>query len=86
MKPEEVLDAYAIIMRQIDPKVNLNNEYSVFNLLAKLNALVVNEPEMTWSKALECHFNHNLFKAKSLRVSQNFIYRKFFCRWLEKYV
>ena len=73
-------------MRQMDPKVNLNKEYAVFNLLAKLNALVANTADMTWSKALESHFNHNIFKARSLRVSQNFIYRKFFCRWLETYL
>ena len=73
-------------MRKIDPKVNLEKENVVFNLLAKLSKIVSTHQDMTWSKALEHHFNRNTFKANSSRVSQNFIFRKFFCRWLEQYL
>ena len=52
-------------MRKTDPKVNLNKEYAIFNLLAKLSKLIVSHKDMTWSKALEHHFNRNTFKAKS---------------------
>ena len=73
-------------MREANPKVNPIKEYSIYNFLAKLSRIVVENESMTWSKALETHFSQNLFKSKSLRVSQNFIFRKFFCRWLEQYL
>ena len=40
LRAEEILDAYCIVMRKNDPKVNLEKEYSVFNLLAKLSKIV----------------------------------------------
>ena len=73
-------------MRQADQAVNLDHEYHIYNLLAKISKQVATNHEITWSKALEAHFNQNIFKAKSIRVSQNFIFRKFFCKWLEQYL
>ena len=73
-------------MRKNDPRVNIEKEYKVYNLLAKLSKIVATQKDMTWSKALESHFNHNTFKDRSSRVSKNFIFRKFFCRWLEQYL
>lgn len=86
LRPEEILDGYCIVMRQANPKLNLNDEYNIYNLLAKLSALVAYQCDLTWSKALEVHFNRNMFKAKSSKVAHSFINRKFFCRWLERYL
>ena len=86
LRAEEILEAYWVIMRKTDPKMNIDTEHTIFNLLAKLSKLVATNKEMTWSKALEHHFNRNTFKAKSKHISQNFIFRKFFCRWLEQYL
>ena len=86
MTSEEILDAYTVILRKNDPQVNLEKEYVVFNMLAKLSKLVAMNTDMTWSKALESFFNRNTFKERSSRVSKNFIFRKFFCRWLEQFL
>ena len=86
LRPEEVLDSYCIIMRDLKPKTNLNKEYAVFNLLAKLSAQVACVDDLTWAQALELHFKHSMFKEKSRRVARNFIFRKFFCQWLERYL
>ena len=37
MRSEEILDAYCVIMRKNDPRINIEKEYQVYNLLAKLS-------------------------------------------------
>ena len=71
LRAEEVLEAYCIIMRQNNAKVNLDDEHSVFNLLVKISEIAAEQSDdpVTWSQALEIHFSRNLFKAKALRVS-----------------
>ena len=46
---EEILDGYCIVIRQTNPKLNLNDEYKIYNLLAKLSALVAYQCDLTWS-------------------------------------
>ena len=60
-------------------------DIQIYNMLCKMSQLVV-ENGMTWSKALEYHFSRNFVKAKSLQISQNFVFRKFFCKWLEVFL
>ena len=86
LRAEEILDAYCVIMRKNDPRANIEKEYKVYNLMAKLSQIVAKNSNVTWSKALEMHYNHNSFKERTSRVSKNFIFRKFFCRWLEQYL
>ena len=40
MRAEEVLEAYCMVMRQNNPKINLDQEYSVYNLMAKISKIV----------------------------------------------
>ena len=80
LRPEEVLDAYCIIMKnQNKPGTKQYKESSVFNLLAKLSNLVAHSDGLTWAQALQLSFKKIQFKEKSHRVAQNFIFRKFFC-------
>lgn len=73
-------------MKSEHPGMDLSLEFPIYNLLAKMSQIVAYSTDMTWSKALESHFSQNLFKVKALCVSQNFIYRKFFCKWLEQFL
>ena len=77
------MDAYKITMKKLGREHRKDTQ--VFNMLAKMSNYVVNDG-LTWSQALEYHFSRNFVKAKSIQVSQNFIFRKFFCRWLEIYL
>ena len=80
---DELVDAYKITMRKL--KKEHKTDTQVYNMLCKMSQLVV-ENGMTWSKALEHHFSRNFVKAKSYQISQNFVFRKFFCKWLEVYL
>ena len=80
---DEVLDGFKIAMKKLGREHR--KDAQVYNMLAKMSMYVVNE-RMTWSKALEYHYSRNFVKAKSIQVSQNFIFRKFFCKWLEIYL
>ena len=80
---DEVMDAYKIAMKKLGREHRKDTQ--VYNMLAKMSAYVANDG-ITWNKALEYHFSRNFVKAKSLQVSQNFIFRKFFCKWLEIYL
>ena len=80
---DELIDAYKIAMKKLGKEHKKDTR--VYNMLCKMSQLVV-ENGMTWSKALEYHFSRNFVKAKSLQISQNFVFRKFFCKWLEVYL
>ena len=80
---DELIDAYKIAMKKLGKEHK--KDIRVYNMLCKMSQLVV-ENGMTWSKALEYHFSRNFVKAKSLQISQNFVFRKFFCKWLEVYL
>jgi hypothetical protein len=81
---EEMLEAYKFVLKR--HKIDYRKETQIYNLIAKLSVMIKLQPELTWTQALNKHFNKNLFKARSLRVSHNFIYRKFFCIWIERYL
>lgn len=53
LRPEEVLDAYWIVMQNSCPGLDLSEEFPVYNLLAKMSQMVAYSTDMTWTKALE---------------------------------
>lgn len=83
LSTDELLEAYKITMKKLGREHRKDTQ--VYNMLSKMSSYVVNDG-MTWSKALEYHFSKNFVKAKSLQISQNFVFRKFFCKWLEVYL
>jgi len=56
LRAEEVLDSYYHVMKLINAKLNLNKEFAIFNLIAKLSVHVARQAGLTWSQALEVHF------------------------------